>query len=79
MKQLEADSPAPETQPQEGRRKHSRWMMVACCIPMLLIAGIAVLAGAGLGFLLIAVVCTVMMVAMMGAMSHGPGGDGDGR
>ena len=79
MKHLEADSPPEESGTPEGRRKHSRWMMVACCIPMLAIAGIAVLAGAGLGFLLIAVMCTVMMVAMMGAMSGGRGGNGKGR
>ena len=86
MKQLEADRPTLDSQPHdetelhEGRhRGHSRWMMVACCVPMLLIAGIAVLAGAGLGFLLIAVMCTVMMVAMMGAMSGRSGGEGGGR
>ena len=75
---LQADRPRVETEPKEERpRRRGRWMMVACCVPMLLIAGIAVLAGAGLGFLVIAVMCTVMMVAMMGAMSHGPGGNGE--
>ena len=86
MKRLDAHRPAPEAHPHDETEAHesrhgghSRWMMVACCVPMLLIAGIAVLAGAGLGFLVIAVMCTVMMVAMMGAMSGGSGGDGGGR
>ena len=74
MKELEADNHAPVTEPQESGHGHGRWMMVACCVPILLIAGIAVLAGAGWGFLLIAAMCTVMMVAMMAGMSHGTRG-----
>lgn len=54
-----------------GHRGHSRWMMIACCVPMLLIAVAIAASGAGLGFLVIAVICTVMMAAMMGGMSHG--------
>ena len=55
---------------------HSRWMMIACCIPMLVIAGLLVASGAGFGFLVIALLCTVMMAAMMGGMSHGGGAGG---
>ena len=44
-----------------GRSGHS-WMMIACCIPMLVIAGILVATGAASpGFLVVAVGCTLMM------------------
>ena len=51
------------------------WMMIACCIPMLVIA-VALVATrvASAGLLLAAVMCTVMMAAMMRGMSHGAGG-----
>lgn len=52
------------------------WMMIACCIPMLVIAVILVATGAASpSFLVIAIGCTLMMALMMGGMSHG-GGDG---
>jgi hypothetical protein len=52
------------------------WMMIACCIPMLVIAVILVATGtASPAFLVIAVGCTLMMALMMGGMGHG-GGDG---
>lgn len=64
--------------PQHGKGGHCGhgWMMIVCCIPMLAI-GFAILAsGAGVGFLIFAVMCTLMMVMMMmGAMSGG----GDAR
>jgi hypothetical protein len=46
-------------------------MMLACCLPMVVIA-IALLATgtASPGFLLVAVVCTVMMALMMRGMDH---------
>jgi len=48
-------------------------LMIACCIPMLVIVGILVATGvAGSGAILYAVVCTAMMALMMFAM---PGGD----
>ena len=48
-----------------SRRGHSL-MMLACCVPMLLIAGALVVTGvAGAGVVLAAVLCTVMMAAMM--------------
>lgn len=55
-----------------GHGRHSRWMMIACCIPMLLIAVTLVATGVvGAGFLLVALTCTAMMAFMMGGMSHG--------
>jgi hypothetical protein len=62
---------------EERTRKggHSRLMMLACCASMLLVAVLVWLSGAGIGFLLVAAVCTAMM-AMMGGMSHG---DEDGK
>lgn len=49
-----------------------RWMMVACCIPMIIIAGILVAIGVvGASFLLYAAACTLMMAFMMGRMGHG--------
>lgn len=58
----------PEHKPGGG---HSKWAMVACCIPMLVIAVVIAFSGAGFGFLLIAVMCTAMMMLMMGSMSGG--------
>jgi hypothetical protein len=58
-----------------GHRGHG-WMMIACCIPMLVIAVILVATGvASPSFLLVAVGCTLMMALMMRSMGHG-GGDG---
>lgn len=56
-----------------GHRGHGL-MMIACCIPMLLIAGVLVLTGAaGSGLIVSALLCTAMMAAMMFVM---PGGHG---
>ena len=59
-----------------GKRHGSHsWMMMACCIPMLVIAVALVAAGvASPGFIVAAVGCTVMMAVMMRGMGHG-GGD----
>lgn len=68
----------PDTQvhdpaPDQGHSGHS-WMMIACCIPMLVIAVILVATGvASPGFLLAAVGCTLMMAMMMRGMGHGGG------
>ena len=49
------------------------WMMIICCIPMLLIAVALVATGAASpGFILVALMCFAMMALMMRAM---PGGD----
>ena len=56
------------------------WMMIACCIPMLVLAVVLVATGvAGAGFLLAAVMCTVMMAAMMAGMSRGGQADHGSR
>ena len=50
------------------------WWMIACCIPMLVIAVALVLTGVvSAGFLLFAIACTVLMVLMMRGMGpeHG--------
>jgi hypothetical protein len=52
------------------------WMMMACCVPMLVIAIVLVATGVvGFGFLFSAVACTVMMALMMRGMSHGQHSD----
>jgi hypothetical protein len=48
------------------------WMMIACCIPMLVIAVALVATGvAGPGLIVAAVGCTLMMAVMMRGMGHG--------
>jgi hypothetical protein len=64
--------------PTNGKARHGGhgWMMIACCIPMLVIAGILVASGAASpGFLAVAVGCTLMMALMMRGMTHGGGDD----
>ena len=60
----------------QGHGGHS-WLMMVCCIPMLVIAGILVATGVvSVGFLFVAVLCTVMMAMMMrtmGGMGGAPG------
>ncbi|GAB3029879.1 hypothetical protein GCM10011376_13810 [Nocardioides flavus (ex Wang et al. 2016)] len=52
-------------------------MMMICCIPMLVIAGLLVATGvAGSGIIVTALLCTAMMAAMMFAMPGGHGGHG---
>ena len=58
----------------EGKGGHSghRLIMIACCIPMLVIVGVLMATGAaGPGVIFYAVACTAMMVMMMRMM---PGG-----
>jgi hypothetical protein len=50
------------------------WMMIACCIPMLVIAVALVATGVvSASFLIFAVACTAIMALMMRGM-HGDGG-----
>lgn len=66
----------PEHHEDGGHRGHGRWMMIACCIPMLVIAIVLVATGVvGSGIFIIAVACTLMMALMMGGMSRGGGAD----
>ncbi len=62
-----------------GHAGHN-WMMLACCVPMLVIAVALVASGtAGAGAIVVALGCTLMMALMMGGMGgHGHGG-GDRR
>ena len=47
------------------------WMMISCCIPMLVIAVVLVATGVvSPGFILFAVACTAMMALMMRGMGH---------
>lgn len=56
------------------------WMMIACCIPMLVIAVLLVATGAAsIGFLGVAVACTATMALMMRGMDTGGPGHRDGR
>jgi hypothetical protein len=64
-------------EPSSGHSGHSGHglMMIICCVPMLVIAGLLVLTGvAGAGLILSALLCTAMMAAMMFAMPGGHGG-----
>ncbi len=60
--------------PVPGRARHGGhgWMMIACCIPMLVIAGVLVATGTvSPVFLAAAVGCALMMALMMRGMGHG--------
>lgn len=51
-------------------------MMIACCIPMLVIAVVLVVTGVvSAGFLFLAAVCTAMMALMMRGMPGGGHGE----
>ena len=48
------------------------WMMMVCCIPMLVIAVVLVAIGVvSPAFIFVALMCTAMMWFMMRAMGHG--------
>lgn len=62
----------PVTNPRIGGKMRHRLMMIACCIPMLLIALGLVFAGVvSTSFLIFVVICTAMMALMMGGMHGG--------
>ena len=62
----------PAAGPQAPRQGRHGWMMIACCIPMLVIAVVLVASGVVRpGFLVFAVGCTAMMGLMMRGMNHG--------
>lgn len=67
---------APQTQPRDSGHSNHRWLMIACCIPMLAIAIGLVAAGvASPGFVFFAFACTAMMALMMGVGSRDDGGN----
>lgn len=59
--------------PDKGKQHGGHgWMMIVCCIPMLVIAVALVVTGiASPGLILAAVACTAMMAAMMWGMRGG--------
>ena len=70
MNYLDTHEPHMEQDEKGKQGGHGRWMMIACCIPMLVIAVALVATGvAGVGFIFAAVMCTLMMAMMMGGMS----------
>ena len=64
-----AETPTPAQQPVSTGHGGHGWMMIACCIPMLIIATALVATGTvGVGWLLGALMCTAMMALMMRGM-----------
>ncbi|MGV4930052.1 hypothetical protein K2224_07690 [Streptomyces sp. BHT-5-2] len=58
----------------DKRSKHG-WMMLACCVPVIIAALVLVATGIlSPGFLLVAIMCTAMMALMMRGMDQGSGG-----
>ena len=75
MTSVDDERRSPGREGDAPKRGHGHWMMIACCIPMLVLAVVLVAAGVvGAGFIFAAIVCTVMMAMMMRAMSSGDGG-----
>lgn len=67
-----AVQPTPAVPPQRAGHGGHGWMMILCCIPMLVIAAILLAVGVvSAGFLVFAVACAAMMALMMRAMSAG--------
>lgn len=59
-----------QTHEQAGGHHGHGWLMLVCCIPMLVIAVLLVTAGVlSPGFLIAALVCTAMMAMMMQGMN----------
>ena len=68
--------------PSRGEAPHGGhgWLMIACCIPMLVIAvALAATGVVGVGFIFVALMCTAMMALMMRGMSPGDSGEDDIR
>jgi hypothetical protein len=55
---------------------HSHWMMIACCVPMVLVAVFLLAGGAGLAAFAPALLCAAMMGLMMLGMSRLHRGNG---
>jgi drug/metabolite transporter (DMT)-like permease len=67
----EPDTSRTEPHGAPARRPH-HWLMMACCVPMLVIAiGLLAAGVVSAGLLLAAVGCTAMMYLMMRGMDHG--------
>ena len=75
MTQLNTRQHPPAGPDKEQKSGHGHWAMIACCIPMLVIAVVLVATGvAGPGFIFVAIMCTAMMAMMMRGMSGAGGG-----
>ena len=74
--QLPADtSEARNPGADDGHRRNHGWMMMLCCVPMVVIAVALVATGvASAGFLFSAVLCVGMMAVMVRAMNHSGSG-----
>ena len=75
----EGDRPHEDQSKEAGGHTGHKWMMMACCVPMLAIAiALVVSETAGAGVIILAIGCALMMALMMGGMGgHGhTGGDG---
>lgn len=60
------------TTPGKDKRSKHGWLMLACCVPM--IVAVIVLVATGIlstGFLVIAIMCVAMMAVMMRGMDQG--------
>jgi hypothetical protein len=76
------DIPGTPPRPHGGHGGHGGhgWMMIICCIPMLVIAVALVATGAAdAGFLVVAIGCTLMMALMMRGMAGMNDAGGDRR
>ena len=61
----------------QGQGAHG-WLMIACCIPMIVIVVALVATGvASAGLLVAAIACTTMMAIMMRGMDHRAATGGD--
>ncbi|QUW85877.1 hypothetical protein SMIR_40995 (plasmid) [Streptomyces mirabilis] len=68
-------SKPPDSHGAHGNHGGHGWMMLACCIPMILIAVALVATGVvGVGWLLVAFTCVALMALIMRATSGGDGG-----
>jgi len=69
-----------EAQSQHGAHAGHGWMMILCCIPMLVIAVALVATGvASASFLFAAIACFAMMAMMMVMMMRGMSGGQNNR
>lgn len=62
-----------EEQPQKTGSGHGRshWLMMLCCVPMIIVAVALVVSGTSLAPLVIALACAGLMAAMMLAAMRG--------
>lgn len=71
----EPDHPSAQHGPDHGGHAGHGWMMMICCVPMLVVAVALVATGtAGAGTIVVAIGCTLMMAMMMRGGGHGRGG-----